>query len=779
MNNPSMTQHKTRYLRRFVIFTLISLSAGALWIYQQRDTLPVLLANRMLGNYGIEVISMSGAMLSFRSLSADTIELRISQSPEVQKVEKFQLQFEARELLDGNFTSLSAQLALFSWPLAGGDRGLSTRLSDLNLLCDSVHRCSGNAHFDIEVDAINWPLTGINISASRLSSAINISYAASVVAVSVPSEQRFLLDAVSYGNQHTEQIELVFGTGSSLKVDLAEQSMSFNMVESNLAFNIRGADDADFNISKIGLSCSALESCNATAHVSVYIGAAALPQSALTMSGLVYDSDVRLQYQATDKEKAIEINLPAGLQFELASANYSHYRVEQIEATTNDSWQFRIDLNSRLATVLADNLEVRLPVIRTLVDTEHASLSGLTAELQQLDARIDFSKTPDLSFMDRMSGSAGLQASQVYTTLVPYNLWPYLWNSQFQLSGADHLEAQLRVLHPDQTLLSAAARHSIASHSGTATFNLAELALSPTGSRLSSFIAPLPFAADLLDGTINMEGNISWKSVATADTWIPSGQIRLQLDNLTGFVDELVFAGLTATSVWELREDQSVATQAPFLLSIRELDPGIPLFNLQSSVSVDTASHQIHLLSPQAEVFGGTASTASVFIELPVEDIPAVPSDVFIVNINEIDVAQVLSLSAYQQVGATGIISGSLPVRLKGLTPLIEGGQLSASPQGGSIRYDQGQIGSGNQNLDIVYQALEHYQYDSLSAGVEFDELGELSLSLQMQGESPNVGQGQRINLNLNISDNIPALLQSLQAADNIAERLQELLEQR
>jgi hypothetical protein len=77
-----------------------------------------------------------------------------------------------------------------------------------------------------------------------------------------------------------------------------------------------------------------------------------------------------------------------------------------------------------------------------------------------------------------------------------------------------------------------------------------------------------------------------------------------------------------------------------------------------------------------------------------------------------------------------------------------------------------------------VYQALEYYQYDTLSAGVDFDELGELVLSLQMLGQSPNVGQGQRINLNLNISDNIPALLQSLQAADNITERFQELIEQ-
>ena len=779
MNASGNIQHKTRYLRRFVIFVLISLLAGVLWIYQQKDTLPVLVANRILGSYGIEVISMSGAMLSFRSIHADTIELRIPQSVEMQRVEKFQLQFEARGLLNGNFTSLSAQLALLSLPLAGSEHGLHTRIAAVSLLCDPLQRCSGTAHLDIEVDAIHWPQAGITVSASRLSSAININYTAPELTISVPGEQRFLLDALSYGNQHAEQLELVLGTGSLLQVNLAEQTMLLNVVESNVTFNMRGADDADFNISNVRLTCKVFEFCDATAHVSLQIGATALPQSGITLSGLVYDSDIRLLYQATDSERAIEINLPAGLRFALASANYSPYRVEQMEAITNESWQFRIDLNARRATVLADNLEVRLPVIRTVVDTENASLSGLTAALQQLDVRIDFTGTPDRSFMDRLSGSAGLQVSQVYTTLLPYNLWPYLWDSQFQLSDADPLQVQLRVLHPDQTLLSVAARHNIASDSGEATFTLGELDLSPSGSRLSSFIAPLPFEADLLDGTINMEGNVSWRSDATADAWIPSGQVRLQLDNLAGFADKIVFAGLTATSVWDLREDQSVATQAPFLLSIRELDPGIPLFNLQSSVSVDTANHLIHLLSPHLQVFGGTASTDSVFIELPDEDMPAVPGDVFIVDINAVDVAQVLSLSAYQQVGATGIISGSLPVRLYGLTALIEGGQLSASAQGGSIRYDQDQSASGNQNLDLVYQALEHYQYDSLSAGVDFDELGELSLSLQMQGQSPNVGQGQRINLNLNISDNIPALLQSLQAADNIAERLQDLLEQR
>jgi hypothetical protein len=42
-----------------------------------------------------------------------------------------------------------------------------------------------------------------------------------------------------------------------------------------------------------------------------------------------------------------------------------------------------------------------------------------------------------------------------------------------------------------------------------------------------------------------------------------------------------------------------------------------------------------------------------------------------------------------------------------------------------------------------------------------------------MEGLSPELNQGQRINLNLNVSDDIPALLQSLQAGRSVTDALQ------
>ncbi len=56
---------------------------------------------------------------------------------------------------------------------------------------------------------------------------------------------------------------------------------------------------------------------------------------------------------------------------------------------------------------------------------------------------------------------------------------------------------------------------------------------------------------------------------------------------------------------------------------------------------------------------------------------------------------------------------------------------------------------------------------------------GELDLSIRMEGVSPALNGGQRINLNLNINDNVPALLQSLQAARSVSDSVQSRLDAR
>lgn len=772
MKNAPFNQRKS-YLWLLSLLVLATITLGAALAFQQKDTLVLRVANQLLRIYDIQITSLKGVRFTLQSLSADTIEMQIPQSPDVQTIRNIHLQFDLSELFGGRINSLTAEQVTLSVPLLNNHEGLNATLNKLDSTCQNAQLCTGSALLQVEVSALTDEDTGFQSSAVRIDSLVEFSYEADQLGLTLPQGLHVNLESARYGNLSLQQIELISSQAWQLELDTTDQSFSLSTGTTSLSFNTTGTMNSRVSINDIHGSCRALDGCDASAHVDVRLTSYQSPDSQLEIAGLGFTSNVELRYHA----RTLNVSLPPALDFSMESGRYTGYRIEQLAAMSEAPWEFEIDLDAMQASLNAKSTELKLPVIRTRTDSETPSLSGLTLHLQQLDMRFDLSATQSRPWYQQLSGSAELDVSQVYTTLAPYNFWPYQWSTQVQWLNTDQLLIDLLANHSGNQLFSIRLDHSIYNKRGKATFELEELNFSPAGARLSSYVSPLPFDADLLDGTVAAQGNVAWHADPASDIWQPEGQIQLELRKLAGFVDEIVFSGLEASSTWSFRPDYSVATQSDFILDIRAIDPGIPLFNVQSSVSVDSASGLIQLLSPHAGVFGGTVSTDRIDIFLPQENRVEELGETFDIAIADIDIAQVLSLSAYEQVSATGIISGVLPVRFKGLKPVIEAGQLSASQQGGSIRYDQGGIASGNQNLDLVYQALEHYQYDTLSAGVDFDEHGELNLALQMRGQSPNVGQGQRINLNLNISDNIPALLQSLQAADNMAERLQDMLE--
>ena len=51
-----------------------------------------------------------------------------------------------------------------------------------------------------------------------------------------------------------------------------------------------------------------------------------------------------------------------------------------------------------------------------------------------------------------------------------------------------------------------------------------------------------------------------------------------------------------------------------------------------------------------------------------------------------------------------------------------------------------------------------------------------LTLGVQLQGRNPAVEQGRAIQFNLNLNENLPALLESLRAAENVTDRVEQRL---
>lgn len=539
------------------------------------------------------------------------------------------------------------------------------------------------------------------------------------------------------------------------------------------------------DINDITVRCLAADDCSGTAALEVVMDALTMSAPEIGASGLSAAARLDFEY----KGPALRLNIPSGLQLTLEQAQMTAedataLQIEQLSLLSNQTWRLDFDTEQQLLVFSGGQTQIKAPVLRTDADTNNAGLSGLEVNIARLNGSYQLSaEDPAPSWMDRLSTQMGLEISHIYTTLQPFNLWSYRWPVSVQWHAEHHLQLAAEAVTGNNTLARLHLEQNFNTRHGVLQLQTEPLLFSATES-LATLLSPLPLNADLVNGQLEIASNIQWQmpaADAAAETgvsnWSPSGYLSVRADNLAGVINEAAFAGLNTAAQFDVQNDLSLISNVPIAVQIGTLNPGFPLENINTELELNTASGELQLAALRFNMFGGTLESDPFAIQLqPVENNTAY-GDSFQLRIDNLDISQVLRLSAYDAVSATGLVNGTLPIRLHGFNPVVENGRLHAIPPGGEIRYHSGDIASGNQSLDLVYQALEHYRYELLSANVEYTEAGELTLEMQLQGESPQLNGGQRINLNLNISDNIPALLQSLQAAQSITDRLEELLQ--
>jgi len=288
--------------------------------------------------------------------------------------------------------------------------------------------------------------------------------------------------------------------------------------------------------------------------------------------------------------------------------------------------------------------------------------------------------------------------------------------------------------------------------------------------RLSRLLQTSALPGDILAGRLSAQADLDLTRNATGSLQA-SGPLALQLDGISGFAGETAVTGLS-TQLRARLDGSALRSDGLTPLTIESLDPGIPLQNLQAEIAIDTEAGVLRLAALSLEAFGGRVASQGGEFSL------AGPAGMLELQLQQIDVERILALGAYEGVQASGLLSGSLPLRLDTNGITISAGSVHAELPGGSIRYT-GTANSGNAAVDFVNTTLNNYRYDLLDASVDYRPDGELALAVQMQGVNPDNNPAQRINLNLNISDNIPSLLRSLQAGRSITDAVEAHLRAR
>ncbi|VXC75553.1 Dicarboxylate transport [Pseudomonas sp. 8Z] len=269
----------------------------------------------------------------------------------------------------------------------------------------------------------------------------------------------------------------------------------------------------------------------------------------------------------------------------------------------------------------------------------------------------------------------------------------------------------------------------------------------------------------------------------TARLDLPStGPLRLQAEligqGLGGIYDRSSLSGIDA-SVRLALDKQHLSLQLPSL-SAREINPGIALgpLHLQGEYQAPAASPthgQINLQRADLDVLGGQLSLDAAQWDL------AQPEQVLPVKLRGLDLQALFRAYPAEGLAGSGLIDGTLPVRL-GQGVSIEQGHIEARTPGGQLRFDSPRIramGQANPGMKLVTDALEDFHYDLLSSSLDYAPSGTLRLGMRLHGQNPAIEQGRPIHFSINLEEDVPTLLASLQLTDKVSDIIQQRIQQR
>ncbi len=269
-------------------------------------------------------------------------------------------------------------------------------------------------------------------------------------------------------------------------------------------------------------------------------------------------------------------------------------------------------------------------------------------------------------------------------------------------------------------------------------------------------------AYDVDEGTIGLAVDGSWDASKSL-SYHARGRVRV--DARKAHYDDYAIAGLKVDAPFAISGD--ALSVADTKLTIDSFDVGFPLTDVSLEFAVANGFARVRDLS--GSVLSGSFSADAFDYQLETDKTSLA------VDLNGISLTDVLALEG-GDVKGTGLLDGRLPVALDGEAFTVTDGRITARAPGGTLIYKGAAASSmvAQSGVGFAFQALEDFHYDTLDANVALATDGTLKLGVRLQGFNPAVENGRAIQFNLNLNESLPALLQSLRAADSVTNSLEK-----
>lgn len=286
---------------------------------------------------------------------------------------------------------------------------------------------------------------------------------------------------------------------------------------------------------------------------------------------------------------------------------------------------------------------------------------------------------------------------------------------------------------------------------------------------------------------------------------LPGGQLnqlfaQVQLNELYGIYDRTTFGGVTAQVSLE-GDPRSFTLKLPEL-ALKQLSHGFQAgpARVAGQYRADwsaPAGGEVRLNQAQMGIFGGQLALEQMQFNLKQ------PSIEFRLAVQQIQLAELLKQHPSGQLLGEGVMSGIIPLRyqqMPGGDPAqpsagqkittasgqalaqwqVAGGSVHAEAPGGRLQYQYravpGQKASG---MDLAWQALSDFRYQTLASTVELQPDGKVLLQVKLHGFNPKLQQGRPVHFNINVEEDLPALLTSLQLSGKISDLVRQRIQQK
>lgn len=265
-----------------------------------------------------------------------------------------------------------------------------------------------------------------------------------------------------------------------------------------------------------------------------------------------------------------------------------------------------------------------------------------------------------------------------------------------------------------------------------------------------------------LHGDVRARINGSWRD----HQWLVG--LTGQAGPLAGRVGQYAFAGAEVAPFALSWRAEGLDTADPLRWRVQEFNIGVVLTGLEGQLALQ--QNRWRLADVRGELLGGhfhlDAFSAAEGGHL---------------RLDHLDLAAAVALMNQPDIRVSGLLEGDLPIALDDGKPIIRAGTLrNIGP--GTIHYRPAPGSDflrNNPQTAVVGDVLDNFHYQRLEAGVTYRADGDLLLATRLEGRNPDLEGSPPVHLNLNVEQNIPALMRSLRAGDDIGAWLERRINAR